>query len=466
MKQEDRIWDFVVVGGGIAGLAIAELLSRSGWGVALIEKNAKVCQEASAEQHGWFHFGSLYSIFPNNQYMRTLVGGIDDLLAYYSQFPGMNITVNGSGKLEFPGYEGSWFCERPIEYIVCARNDPDFDLRSFDGLNRYLKKLFFLASWEFAIKQFISRHQRFHKFDWRSGQASQWIPKAGWADYSREVISKPENRDIRLDVDTHFRVIGFDRPMNSHAIISDLLRSFLTSGGSLVLNETVISFDTTKGVHTRVVTEKRKYTTKGMVVCAGKWLRELAGERVKLKVVVSPLLVTFPAVCDSHFVRLTPFVEKSINHLLHTVNGVTYSVIGGGYYADPEDHGAVLRAKEQLVCNAKAVFPRLACAQVRETYVGYKTEVAPEKGERNYQYFIRHIGEGVYTVIPGKFSLAFSLAVNFYKRVVGGEPSVRVTCGRDIDPSPFISMTRHAEIVAKATGSVVRNRETQGRGFD
>ena len=62
----------VNTGGGIAGLAIAELLQRSGASVVLIEKNKTLCSEASGEQQGWFSYGrSLYSpsrpvLFPGN----------------------------------------------------------------------------------------------------------------------------------------------------------------------------------------------------------------------------------------------------------------------------------------------------------------------------------------------------------------------------------------------------------------
>lgn len=450
MKAEERIWDFVVVGAGIAGLAIAELFSRSKLRVALLEKNPKICQEASGVHHSWFHFGSLYSIFPNNQFMRTLVGGIDDLLAYYSQFPAMNIRVSADGKLEFPQGPDMWICDEPIEYIVNARNDPDFNLRKFDGAKDYLKKLFFLATWEFAIKQFISRHQRFHKYDWRSGQASQWVPRAGWLDYSREVISKPTNTNILLDVDTHFRIIGFDRPMNATAIISDLLRSFLATGGSLFVNTKVIRFESAEPNHTRVVTDNGELRASKVILAAGKWLEQFCEKRLTLKVVASPLLVVYPPVCRSHFVRLTPFVDKSVNHLLHAVNGLNYSLIGGGYFADPNDQEAVKRVERELVSMAERVFPHIADAQIKQTYIGYKTEVTANRGERNYQYFIRGIDENISVVTPGKFSLAFSLAVNAYKRLVGGEPCVHVKYGSNIDVSEYVGMMRHAEIVASA----------------
>ena len=56
-KSNSNNFDLIVVGGGIAGLASAEIFSRSGWNVLLIEKESLLCQEASANQHGWFHFG-------------------------------------------------------------------------------------------------------------------------------------------------------------------------------------------------------------------------------------------------------------------------------------------------------------------------------------------------------------------------------------------------------------------------
>src|SRR3990170_6487561 len=155
-------YDIVVVGAGIAGLAIAEIFSRSGLKVALLEKNHKVCQESSGTHQEWFHFGSLYSIFPNNQFMRTLVGGIDDMLDYYNSFPGMNIVVNQNGKLEFKAGPDKWIRNEPIEYIVSARNDSDFSLGVYDGPIDYARKIYFLLTWEMAIKQFIARHQRFH----------------------------------------------------------------------------------------------------------------------------------------------------------------------------------------------------------------------------------------------------------------------------------------------------------------
>jgi hypothetical protein len=440
-------YEMVVVGGGISGLCIAELFSRSGWKVALLEKNSGICMEASGAHHGWFHFGSLYSIFPNNQFMRTLVGGIDDLVEYYSGFPGMNIRVTEGGRLILPQVDGAWIRDDPIQYIVSARNDKDFNLQVYDGSVNYLRKIFFTLTWDIAIKQFISRHQRFNKFDWRTGPASEHVPKAGWMDYSREAIFKPDRIDYELDPDTHFRVSGFDRPMNPQNIIGDLLKSFLGSGGTFIPSCVYTGYRRQGGVNI-VCTQDKEFTAKHLVLASGRELKDQLVGKANVNIVASPLLVVYPAVCNINLVRLTPFVSKSVNHIKHFTNGEAYSVIGGGHFAPPDDESAVARIKEELVDAAKKVFPGLAEAEFKEVYVSYKTEMSGELGERNYQYLIRKMDENVFAVVPGKFSLGFSLALNLYKRLVGKPPAGGGgNVGQDVDVSKFFYGMRHQSMV-------------------
>ncbi len=441
-------YDYAVVGGGIAGLAIAEIFARSGHSVVLIEQEKTLCQGASASQHGWFHFGSLYSIFPQNQFLRTLVCGVEDILTYYAEFPGMNIYINEIGRLSFPQASGSWFRDEPIEYIVSARNNPDFDMRSFDGMRNYAKKAFFLMTWEMAIKQFISRHQRFHKHNWAGKvMASEWIARAGFGDYSREVITKPILPGVNLDIDTHFRIVGYDRPMRATAIIRELTRSLLGAGGTITTTEEVNRIETVGSI-------KRLHTKNGhmieagkVIIAAGKWIGHFLRHDQDVKVVASPLIVTYPAVSNNNFVRMTPFVEKSVNHLHHDFDGKNYSLIGGGYFADPKFPEALEYATQQLLTMAHAVFPKLKDAQILESYLGYKTEIVSAVGERNYQYIIREVDDGIFAAIQGKFSLAFSLATNTYKRLTGDMPSKQIEMAPPDAAEGYIGLTQHAQII-------------------
>ncbi len=456
-------YDYAVVGGGIAGLAIAEIFARSGRSVVLIERNAQLCQETSASQHGWFHFGSLYSIFPQNQVLRTMIGGVENLREYYAGFAGMNIKVTDGGWLCFPQAEAAWFRDEPIEYIVCARNDRDFDMGHFDGVREYAKKLVSVFTWELAIKQFISRHQRFHKHNWGGTiPASRWIPRAGFSDYSREVISKPTHTDINLDRDTHFRIVGYDRPMRVTAIVTDLVCSFIGSCGRIVAGQEVVQLEKS-GSRIRLHTVRGlTIEARTIIAAAGQLLGRFVDRSNGVKVVSAPLMVAYPAVSSRNFVRMTPFVEKSVNHLHHQVGGLTYSLIGGGVFSDPDDTAAVARARDGLVAMASAVFPKLSEAQFVETYLGYKTEFVGQGSKRNYQYVVRNVSDGIYAVTPGKFSLAFSLAVNTFRRITGEAPRRKISLSTPEAAAPYVGVTRHARMVREAVKEEI-GQKTQCR---
>lgn len=447
-------YDYVVVGGGIAGLASAELLSRSGHKVLLIDKGAKLCQEASAGHHGWFHFGSLYSIFPENQTLRTLIGGIEDTIENYSAFENMNIKIDAQGKLIFPDNGEGWVRDEPLEYIVSARNNADFDMRKYHGLKSYFKKLFFLLTWEMAIKQFISRHQRFYKHNWLgSTLASKWIPKAGIGDYSKEIIEKPTYLDINLGNDTHFKIQGYDRPMRSTVIVSDLVRSFLGSGGEIKLEEEVVSIDGLLGAKEVTTRSGQRFGANAVIIAAGKWLGHFANTS-EVKVVASPLLVTYPAVTPHHMVRMTPFMDKSINHIHHTVGDYTYSVIGGGDYADPDNIDDINRTIKNLQNKAAEVFPAFSSARLNTHYLGFKTEVTTKLKERNYQYIIRDDGNGEIILVPGKFTLGFSLATNLYHHLYGVEPSKAINLVSVEEAAVYVGASRHGSLVLDGMKSV------------
>ena len=47
MKDEDKKYDWIVIGGGICGISVAEILVREGKSVLLLEKNDKLVSETS-----------------------------------------------------------------------------------------------------------------------------------------------------------------------------------------------------------------------------------------------------------------------------------------------------------------------------------------------------------------------------------------------------------------------------------
>ena len=106
--------DWVIVGGGIAGIAASEILTRNGHKVVLIEKEEELASETSAVFHEWLHFGSLYTLFPGlNKTLRYVLGGVDDLIEFYSGFQGMNLKKSPKGViLEKDG----WFSDKKVTF--------------------------------------------------------------------------------------------------------------------------------------------------------------------------------------------------------------------------------------------------------------------------------------------------------------------------------------------------------------
>ena len=82
--MNESSYDWIVVGGGISGLSVAEILSREDKSVLLIEKNELLASETSKQFHEWVHSGALYTLVPDNLFtLRYLLGATDDLLKFY-----------------------------------------------------------------------------------------------------------------------------------------------------------------------------------------------------------------------------------------------------------------------------------------------------------------------------------------------------------------------------------------------
>ena len=110
--------DWIVIGGGITGISISEILCRNGKSVKLVEKENKLSPKTTREFHEWVHTGSLYSIKKNqDEIQKTMLGAIDDLMFYYSAFNRMNVKPSSKGLkiIAWPNFRGSVFL-LPIKF--------------------------------------------------------------------------------------------------------------------------------------------------------------------------------------------------------------------------------------------------------------------------------------------------------------------------------------------------------------
>lgn len=385
MVNEERMRDFAVVGGGIAGLAIAEMLQRSGASVALLEKNKTLCSEASAEQQGWFHTGALYTALPNNFFCRTMVGNLDDLVDYYSGFPSMNLRVD---KHIYTTDRDGWFSNRTNFYVYT----------STDGV-----------SWKWKLPWAVALYRAKRRMSWfETLDASRSLShQMGFGARPLKYVVHGSTLGINLE-HIAFALKSRDRAMNTKLIAEDLLRSFLACGGVVKTQAKVLSLE--KGsVLAKLESGETRFPARHTILATGK---DTTSFETNTKVFISPLLVVYPALTDINFVRMSPHMEQTINHICHRKNGLEYSLIGNAVYHDAQqESGEVLeRVRTNMLGMARRVFGDFD-DKGADLFFGYKTEVSSSSFIRNYLYHI--IDRGQYTLaLPGKFSLCFSLAAN------------------------------------------------------
>jgi len=387
MAHEGRIKDFAVVGGGIAGLAIAEMLQRSGASVVLLEKNATLCSEASAEQQGWFHTGALYTALPNNFFCRTMVGNLDDLVDYYGGFPHMNLRVDKH--ISTTNAEG-WFANRTNFYIYTGT----------EGVSWGWK-----LPWAVALRRAKRRMSWFETLDASRSLSHQ----LGFGSKPLKYVMHHSALGLNLD-HVAFALKSRDRAMHTRLIATDLLRSFLESGGEVKTQARVQSLD--KGAVTAKLDGSEQPTriaARHTILATGK---DTTAFEADTKVFISPLLVVYPALTDINFVRMSPHMDQTINHICHRIDGLEYSLIGNAAYHDARHTSREVQDKVRtnMLAMANKVFGEFD-AKSTDLFFGYKTEVSSSSFIRNYLYHI--IDRGHYTLaLPGKFSLCFSLAAN------------------------------------------------------
>ena len=86
--------------------------------------------------------------------------------------------------------------------------------------------------------------------------------------------------------------------------------------------------------------------------------------------------------------------------------------------------------------------------EVVDSYVGLKKEFVQTKEDRNYLYHITQQGSRVWSVVLGKFSLAFSMAPEFYRRVYNENPVkfVKTPSAKNSKTENMISLSSWQEV--------------------
>ena len=386
-----KTYDWIIVGGGIAGISLCEILTREGHSVALIEKNNKLASETTREFHEWFHTGSLYTLLKDKmETLKYVLGSLDDLLEFYSSFPKMNLKPSENG-LKIIKTEKGWFNE----------NYMNFKYR--------LKNRKFIIPWIYAISRSITLIDRIRRHDWLRRRAG--ILESLTAKYNIPIFKNLIN--IILSNKKFLKIKTTDFTTNSRYLLSDMITTAANNGLEIFTNNELIEI---KNLNENVVANCNNGTfqAKNMVVCLGAGIEKFSDFKIKKSFAPIAVVKNIKPNSDS-FVELDCFKKKCINII---TKSKSYGLIGG-ISLNQEDE--VEKYFDFMIGEHKKQNPEI---EVVKKYVGIKNEVSLNNENRNYLFHINSVSKykNVWSVIPGKFSLAFSLAPEFYRIVYKKNP--------------------------------------------
>lgn len=410
MDKETSSYDWVIVGGGISGISIAEILCRENKSVLLLEKNDSLASETSKVFHEWLHSGTLYTLAPDNLLtLRYLLGATDDLLEFYGAYSNMNLLPLEKGlSVSGPG----WFNDHHILY--------KYRTHKFNPI------------WMMAVSKSINIIDMVSNHD--------WLRRRAGAEYGKSKVDlccyfSKITRQLTTS-EKFIQVISPDVTMNSRVLLSDLLASAINRGLMVKIDSEVIDYHE-RSDFVEVITKSGDYQAKNMVICNPDLISKCQHQMIKVGYAPIAVVEGIPEGQRS-FVELDYNIKNCIN-LLVKDNGIGQA--GGITLSREDDVGDYLK---YVVSEHKKRIPSI---KVLGSYVGLKKELVQKNEGRNYLYHINRVSSRVWTVVLGKFSLAFSMAPEFYRRVYHQNPTKHVDSSKLCVDTNYISETAWKEIV-------------------
>jgi hypothetical protein len=387
MLQEKYEWG--IVGGGVVGIFIAEILTREGHSVVLIDKNEKFASETTREFHEWIHMGSLYTLIPDNlSTLKFLLGAIDDILEFYNGFSGMNLVPTEKG-MTMKTVDNAWFNQNYIHFKFRVGQ----------------RKLTF--PWLMGIARAIFLIDRIKEHDWLRRRGGVLDPfRLRYPELLRILKSLIAHPEDFFDYETP------DFTTNSRNLLNDILMESVRNGLKVSTGNEFVNY-VKKADDIHVNGSKESFIVKNLVFANGENISKQVSSRVKTS--YAPMAVIENVTSETNsFVELDYYPKNCIN-ILTKENGI--ALIGGISFSDPEKCDKYI---EEVIEKHRKYNPEL---KVIHKYIGKKSEVVlNQKDNRNYLYHILDIDKNIYGLIPGKFTLAFSIAPEFYRRVYKRNP--------------------------------------------
>ena len=388
-----------VLGSGIAGLSLAEILSRNGWRITLVDTAREIGGDASRCTQNWLHTGWLYSAIPNASAMHGCVQSLRLFRKTYGTvLPKDVVNVEADERaVEYPASRSGWFSPERVHYLYAVGS---YDLSFAQKLTwkHYLDTVALrrLRAVGYPTENVHDLPHGLHRlFD-------HWEGREGGHDAYRTIRST----DARID---------------TKRILSSLLamlgeRTQVVAGADYEVER--------DGDRTAVRLNGELHRPDLVVMASGKGtpdlLRRLGRDALAdaFKSVSSPIVVLKRALDLPNFIRFTPNLPETINHMKYDVDGRDVSTIGSyDYY--PADQRPDISPFVAKVCARLGI----STSEVVGSYYGTKTELTGQ-AERRYNHAVDAVNANTFYAIAGKFS-QFPLLVNDFAQKVGLAVDIR-----------------------------------------
>ena len=386
-----KTFDWIIAGGGIAGISLSEILTREGHSVALIEQKNKLASLTTKEFHEWVHTGSLYTLVKDEmKTLKYILGSLDDLLEFYSSFSKMNLRASENGLTIVDDAKG-WFNSNYIHFKYRLKN----------------RKI--ILPWLYSIARSIALIDGIRHHDWLRRRAG--ILQSVTVEYYLPIIKNLFK--IVLSKKKFFKIKTTDFTTNSRYLLRDILTTAAENGLEIFTNNKLLEIKNLNG-HVIANCSNGTFQARNMAVCLGAEIEKFSD--LKITKTYAPIAVIKNIKADSEsFVELDCFRKKCINII---TKSKSFGLIGG---ISLESQSEVQKYFNFMIEEHKKLDPEI---KILEKYVGIKNEISSKNENRNYLFHINPVKKynNVWSVIPGKFTLAFSLAPEFYRIIYKKNP--------------------------------------------
>jgi len=414
-----KTFDWIIVGGGIAGISLSEILTREGHSVALIEKKNKLASVTTREFHEWFHTGSLYTLLKDDmKTLKYILGSLDDLLEFYSSFSQMNLQSTENG-LKILDVNKGWFNPNYINFKYRLKNRK------------------FIFPWLYIIARSAALIGGIKKHDWLRRRAG--ILESVTSEYYLPIIKNFFK--ILTSSEKFFKIKTTDFTTNSRNLLRDMIATASKNGLEIFTNNELLEI---KNSNNDIIANcsNGNFQGKNMAICSGGEIEKFSDLKINKSYAPIAVVKNVKANAES-FVELDIFKKNCINIV---TKGKSFGLIGGISLPNKNE---VQKYSEFMINEHKKLNPEI---EVLQKYVGIKNEISQKKENRNYLFHINPSKKykNVWSVIPGKFTLAFSMAPEFYRVVYKKNPRKFFNTTSDTgDFSDLIEETVWGEIQKK-----------------